>query len=128
MDSILLDGMVFYGFHGVSAEEQALGQRFVVDLRVETDLRHAGATDQIQHTVSYSLLYQLVKEVVEGPRKRLLEAVAESIASRVLAKTPVSGVHVSVRKPSPPIRGAMLDSASVTISRAREHEPPMEEL
>jgi dihydroneopterin aldolase len=128
MDAIALEGMIFYGFHGVSAEEQALGQRFVVDLEVQVDLRRAGASDQIQQTVSYSHLYQMVKEVVEGPRKKLLEAVAEAIAGKVLAETPVMGVRVRVRKPSPPIRGAVLDSASVTIHRAKSPPPPMDEL
>lgn len=128
MDAIALEGMIFYGFHGVSAEEQALGQRFVVDLEVQVDLRRPGVSDQLQQTVSYSRLYQMVKEVVEGPRKRLLEAVAEAIAGKVLAETPVVGVRVRVRKPSPPIRGAVLDSASVTINRAKSPPPPMDEL
>lgn len=128
MDAIALEGMIFYGFHGVSAEEQALGQRFVVDLEVQVDLRRPGASDQLQQTVSYSRLYQLVKEVVEGPRRKLLEAVAEAIAGKVLAETPVTGVRVRVRKPSPPIRGAVLDSASVTIHRAKSPPPPMDEL
>lgn len=128
MDSITLEGMIFYGFHGVSAEEQALGQRFVVDLEVQIDLRRPGTSDQLQHTVSYSHLYQMVKEVVEGPRRRLLEAVAEAIAARVLAEVPAAGVRIRVRKPSPPIRGAVLDSASVAIFRARQAPPPMDEM
>ncbi|MBM3946117.1 MAG: dihydroneopterin aldolase [SAR202 cluster bacterium] len=128
MDSIALEGMIFYGFHGVSAEEQALGQRFVVDLDAHVDLRRAGASDQIQQTVSYSHLYHMVKEVVEGPRRNLLEAVAEAIAVKVLSESPITSVRVRVRKPSPPIRGAVLDSASVTIFRARAAPPPMDEL
>ncbi len=37
-DRIILEGMQFYGFHGVNAEERALGQPYVVDLAVEMDL------------------------------------------------------------------------------------------
>ncbi len=59
---------------------------------------------------------------------KLREAGAEAIAGKVLAETPVAGVRVRVRKPSPPIRGAVLDSASVTIHRAKSPPPPMDEL
>ncbi|MBI4312116.1 MAG: dihydroneopterin aldolase, partial [Chloroflexi bacterium] len=45
LDSILLEGMAFYGYHGVNPEERALGQRFVVDLQVYLDLSRAGASD-----------------------------------------------------------------------------------
>jgi dihydroneopterin aldolase len=128
MDAISLEGMVFYGYHGVSAEEQALGQRFIVDLAVSVDLRRPGETDHLEHTVSYSHLYQIVKEVVEGPRRKLLEAVAETIAQRVLDRVPVARAKVRVTKPSPPIRGAMLTAASITIVRARAGAPPMDEL
>ena len=44
-DRIILTGMQFYGFHGVNAEERALGQPFVVDLETELDLEPAGASD-----------------------------------------------------------------------------------
>lgn len=119
MDSIALEGMVFYAFHGATPEEQALGQRFVVDLEVEADLSRAGLSDNLKETVNYSELFRVVKEVVEGPRKHLLEAVAEHIAAQVLDRFPVATVRVRIRKPSAPIKGAVLNAATVTISRQR---------
>ena len=44
-DFIALRGMVFYGFHGNRPEEQALGQRFVIDVVLTMDLSAAGASD-----------------------------------------------------------------------------------
>ncbi len=38
---IRLEGMAFYGFHGLNQEERALGQRFLVDLEVALDLGKA---------------------------------------------------------------------------------------
>ena len=53
-DRILLNGMTFYGYHGVRPEEKELGQRFVVDVEMELDLRAAGTSDDLTDTVDYS--------------------------------------------------------------------------
>ena len=118
-DRIILSGMVFYGYHGVSPEERTLGQRFVVDLEVEADTRQAGASDDIFDAINYAEVYQAVKEVVEGPPKRLLEAVAEEVAQRVLSGFDGTAVRVRVTKPSPPIPGAVMSGMSVEVYRRR---------
>lgn len=119
-DRILLEGMVFYGYHGVREEEQRLGQRFVVDLEAACDLRPAGIADDLTRTVSYSDLYRTVETVVEGEPRALIETVAEGIATAVLACYPaIEEVVVTVRKPEAPIKGSMLRSAGVRIRRSR---------
>ena len=57
-DRIVLEGMVFYGYHGVSPAEQELGQRFVVDLEAHRDLRAAGLSDDpgLAHDIQPVLL------------------------------------------------------------------------
>lgn len=118
-DRILLNGMTFYGYHGVRPEEKELGQRFVVDVEMEVDLRAAGASDDLADTVDYSRAYRVVREIVEGPGRNLLEAVAEETAGALLEAFPVQGVRVRVSKPHVSIRGAMLDGAAVEIYRRR---------
>ena len=119
-DRIILTGMQFYGFHGVNPEERRLGQPFIVDLEAELDLRSAGLSDRLPDTVSYTQLYRVVKAVVEGEPRNLLEAAAESIAAGVLEQhTSVSAVRVRVQKPRPPIRGSVIESAAVEIYRTR---------
>ena len=51
-DRILLEGMVFYGFHGVNPAERETGQRFLVNLDVTRDLRPAGLSEDIEDTPS----------------------------------------------------------------------------
>jgi 7,8-dihydroneopterin aldolase/epimerase/oxygenase len=119
-DEILLEGMRFYAYHGVNPEERALGQRFIVDVALAVDLRRAGERDDLNDTVSYSAVYKLVRSIVEGEPRDLIEAVAEGIAARILAEyPPVARVTVTVRKPEAPLRGAMLDAAGVRITRHR---------
>jgi dihydroneopterin aldolase len=118
--SITLEGMTFYAYHGVNQEERELGQRFVVDLTVETDMSVPGRSDELSDTVDYSEVYKTVKAVVEGETYNLLEAVAEAVARHVLASFPVAAVRARVTKPSPPIKGAVLDGVSVEVYRVRQ--------
>ncbi len=111
--------MVFYGFHGANPAEREVGQRFVVDLEVHRDLRPAGLSDDLADTVSYTRFYELVKEILEGPSRNLLENIAETIAQRVLEGFEVEAVKVRVRKPEVPIKGSVLDHASVEVFRER---------
>lgn len=121
MDRICLNEMVFYGYHGVLPEEQALGQRFVVDVEMRLDLRPAGEIDDLSFTVNYSDVYADVRDVVTGPSFELIEAVAERIAKVILADHPsVVSVLVRVRKPHVPLAGAVLASAEVCIERDRQ--------
>ncbi len=111
--------MVFYGFHGANPAEREVGQRFVVDLEVHRDLRPAGLSDDLADTVSYTRFYELVKEILEGPSRNLLENIVETIAQRVLEGFEVEAVKVRVRKPEVPIKGSVLDHASVEVFRER---------
>lgn len=121
MDKIYLNEMEFYGNHGVFPEETALGQRFTVDVIMETDLRAAGRSDDLEETINYADVYTLCKEVVEGKRFDLIEAVAENIASDIMGRfEAVERVQVKVTKPNPPIRG-IYDSVAVEVLRGR-HE------
>lgn len=120
-DAVFLKGMAFYAYHGVHPEERALGQRFVIDVELEADLRDAGQTDDLAKTVSYSDMYKRVKTIVEGPPRQLIETVGEDIAAALLAEYPLAtAVTVSVHKPGAPISGAVLDTVGVRLRRSRE--------
>lgn len=119
-DRILLEGMIFFGYHGTRPEEQSLGQRFVVDLALHLDLRAAGMHDDLTATVDYSTVYQRARTIVEGPPLRLTEAVAERIAVAVLDDHPmVRAVEVRVRKPNVRLDDTVLAGSVVEIMRRR---------
>ena len=122
-DRIILEGMQFYGYHGVNPEERVLGQRYVVDLAADLDLSRAGESDRLEDTVSYSHIYRTVRAVMEGEPRNLLESAAQAIAVRVLAEFPIEAVSVTVKKPNPPVRGSSIDVATVQIHRTRKETP-----
>lgn len=118
-DRIFLEGMVFFGRHGVSDEERAAPQAITVDLAVTVDLRAAGTSDDLARTVDYGDLFETCRAIVEERSFHLLEGIAEAIAGAVLAGQPLVGsVSARVRKPGVPIAGE-LDSAGVEIERQR---------
>ena len=119
-DQILLEGMRFYAYHGVNPEERALGQRFMVDVILAVDLRLPGQSDDLADTVSYSAVYKVVRGIVEGEPRNLIEAVAEEIAAAILSGFPdVARVTATVRKPEVPMKGSLLDAAGVRITRSQ---------
>lgn len=101
-------------------EERTLGQRFVVDVDLEADLRQAAQTDALDATVNYSDVYTLVAEIVEGEPVNLLETLGERITQAVFEHLPqVHRASVRIAKPGVAIAGSVLREAAVTISRAR---------
>jgi len=118
-DTIRLRGLRFYGRHGVVPAETTLGQRFIVDVTLGLDLRLAGEDDDLTQTVDYGAVYAAVRDVVEGPPFRLIEAVAERIAGRLLEEHPrVTSVRVRVGKPGAPVEG-VLKTVEIEITRER---------
>ena len=118
-DRIILEGMTFYAYHGGSPEERTLGQPFQVDLEAELDLSAAGKSDDRADTVSYTHLYRVVRDVIEGEPRNLLEALAEEVAMRLLDSFSIVAVRVRVKKTRPPIKGAMILGAAVEIYRRK---------
>lgn len=119
MDRIVLKGMAFYGFHGNLEEEKHLGQRFYVDVTICRDLTKAGQTDDLNDSLNYVAVYDVVKEIVEGEPCNLIERLGTKVADTLWqGYKDIVGLAVTVRKPEVPIRG-LLDYVEVTITRGQ---------
>lgn len=118
-DTIQIRNMQFYGRHGVNPEEQALGQRFEVDVDLRLDTRPAGLHDDLNQTINYAHVYRTVKRIVEEECFALIEALAETIASAIGQQFKPDAIKVCVRKPHAPLKG-VLDYVAVEIERTPE--------
>ncbi|HEY8364611.1 MAG TPA: dihydroneopterin aldolase [Haloplasmataceae bacterium] len=117
MDKIILKGLEFYGYHGVLPEEQVIGQKFIIDVEIYTDLHEAGLTDKVEKTVNYAEVYQILKLIVEKRKYQLLEALAENCAKEILKSYPqIKEVLITVYKPQAPVAG-IYDYFGVEIRR-----------
>ena len=119
-DSITLKGLRIPASHGVTDEERAAGQTFVVDVMARLDLSEAGRTDDLSETLDYGLLAEAIHRRVSGEQWNLIETVAERVAGLVLENRLVARVEVTVHKPEAPIEVPFEDVA-VTIVRHAPH-------
>lgn len=118
-DRLFLRGLPFFARHGLIPAEQELGQRFVVDADWWHDTRPAAWADDVSLTVSYQDVYTQIRAVVEDDSVRLIETLAERIATRLLDHFPlIQQVRVVVHKPGAPITG-VFDDVGVEIYRTR---------
>lgn len=114
-DKIILQGLKFYGYHGVLPEEKKLGQWFEVDLELYGPFTKAAASDKINETLDYSKIYQDIRGLVEGVSFNLLETLASKIAELVLVYPLVEKARVRVKKPQAPLGGIIAYAAIETV-------------
>jgi len=122
-DCITLKGMRFHTLVGLLPHEEHVPQPLELDLTVWLSLKAVGETDSPRQLVDYRDLYGIVAQVVGSSPHRLLEALCEKVAARVLTAVPVQRVRVAARKPHVPIPGP-LDYVEVVLEREREGAHP----
>jgi len=118
LDTIFVEQIEFYGYHGASDEEQSVGHRYSVDVELSFELRQAGRSDRLEDTVNYSRVAKRVAALGASEQFRLLEALAERIAGVILDEFPVESVKLRVRKIRPPMN-VIAASVGVEIVRRR---------
>ena len=115
---VVLEGLEFHAYHGVYPHERSSGNKFELDVAVETEFRNSAFQDNLSGTIDYEAVYALVKEEMEKPSK-LLERVGHNIAEKILATFPDAlSVQISISKFNPPI-GGVCKKASVTLEKRR---------
>ena len=117
--TIEITGLSLYTHHGVSDAEREVGQRLVVDLRLDIGHTDATVTDSVEDTIDYAEVCQLVALVAQQRSHRTLERLCGAIANRLLADYELEGVWVKATKPEPPI-ALSVDEVSVEVWREAE--------
>jgi len=119
MDKIILRELHFVARHGVLPIEPENSQRFTATLELELPLESAGKSDRLDQTVDYCAVQAVVRTIIEGSHKRLIETLAERVADEVLRSFPLLvAVTVEIIKPSPPV-DFQFAGVSVRIRRER---------
>jgi 7,8-dihydroneopterin aldolase/epimerase/oxygenase len=117
--TIEITGLSLYTNHGVSEAEREVGQRLVIDLRLDVGETDATVTDSIEDTVDYAAVCQLVALIAQQRSHKTLERLCATIANRLLADYELEGVWVKATKPEPPI-ALSVDEVSVEVWREAE--------
>jgi 7,8-dihydroneopterin aldolase/epimerase/oxygenase len=117
--TIEIAGLSLYTHHGVSEAEREVGQRLVLDLRLDLGETDATVTDAIEDTVDYGDVCQLVALIAQQRSHKTLERLCGAIADRLLGDYELEGVWVKATKPEPPI-ALHVDEVSVEVWREAE--------
>src|SRR5262245_6825824 len=118
-DRIFVTGLLIHAHHGVMEHEAKVGQRFILDLELTTDLTDAARSDKLADTVSYSAIVDTASRAFTAHGHKLVEAAAGAVADAILSDFGrISTVRVTVHKPHAPIAAIFAD-VGVTIGRSR---------
>jgi len=112
MGLITVEGIRVFAYHGHLPEEAKLGGNFIVNVWVEADTLEVEKTDDLNHTLDYVKIIEIVKEQM-AIRSNMIEHPAKRIVDAILPLHKVQKVTVEVEKIQPPI-DASFDKISVT--------------
>ena len=116
MGFIDIEGMEFYAYHGHYKEEQIVGNRFLINLKIETDCSKAAESDNINDAVNYQTAYKIIKAEMKK-KSNLLENIAGRILDSLYKNMKnVKLITIKVSKMNPPM-GGKINNVSVTMTK-----------
>ncbi len=98
MDTIFVRDLVLSGLHGANPPEKKHYQRFKVDVRLDVDTRVAARAETLSAAIDYRHVRDVVTSVIEGPHHKLIETLAELIATQLLGDKRIASLEVSIAK------------------------------
>ena len=102
---INIEGIKLYAYHGCLEEEGIIGGNYIVDVYMQTDFKEAALKDDLNKTIDYCDVYEIVKAEM-AIRSKLIEHVGQRIFDRMIQKFPsLSGLRVKITKLLPPMNG-----------------------
>ena len=108
-----------FGFHGVFEEEKNLGQKFILSLELDLNLKLAGKSGDLTKSVHYGELCELIEKEFNKKKYDLIETVTLNVADCILREYKIiDGVKVFLKKPWAPIK-KHIDTVEIMIQRRR---------
>jgi 7,8-dihydroneopterin aldolase/epimerase/oxygenase len=122
--TIEVSGLSLYTHVGVTAAEREVGQRLLLDLRIDVGDCDATLTDRIEDTVDYGQVCDIANLVAQQRNYKTLERLCTAIADRILERWDVNAIWVKAAKPEPPLA---LPVTEVSVEVWREATDDAEE-
>lgn len=125
MALISIEGMRFRAFHGLYPEEQILGNDFLLDVWIDTDISKASVVEddhtvKMENSVNYETIYDICNIEMRQPHK-LLETLVESIIFSFKYQFPrMNEARLRVRKLNPPVGGSVEWASVYDVKSFRE--------
>ncbi len=101
--TIEVSGLSLFTHVGVTAAEREVGQRLLLDLRLDVGECDATVTDRIEDTIDYGQVCETASLVAQQRSYKTLERLCAAIADRLLDQYDAHAVWVKAAKPEPPL-------------------------
>jgi len=111
---ILLENIEIYARHGVFEQENIVGNIFIVNLKIETDLSKAVSSDDIEDTLNYGTVMEIVRQEMNIPSKLLEHAGGRIIKRLKEFSGNIQSIELKISKRNPPVDG-QVDYASILL-------------
>ena len=116
MGFIEIEGMEFYAYHGHYEEEQIVGNRFLIDLKIETDCSKSAKSDDIEDALNYQTAYKIIKAEMKK-KSNLLENISGRIIDALYEKfKKAQSITIKVSKMNPPM-GGKIKKVSIMMTK-----------
>lgn len=118
---LTISNAVYFGYHGVRNEEQALGGKYEVDADMYYDSTRAVVSDDVSDALNYEEAVFMIGEIITSDPFNLVETIVHEILDSLMDKFPkLMSVSVRVRKHAVPVR-QYIDFIEVEQSMTREN-------
>jgi dihydroneopterin aldolase len=101
--TIEISGLSLFTHVGVTAAEREVGQRLLLDIRIDVGDCDATITDRIEDTIDYAQVCEAANLVAQQRSYKTLERLCTAIADRLLERYEALAVWVKAAKPEPPL-------------------------
>jgi dihydroneopterin aldolase len=116
MQYLELKEMIFHAYHGVMKQERQVGNTYTVDLKIFFDFHRAMLTDDLNDTINYVSIYEIIKQEMAIP-SNLIEHVAGRIIRRIQSDFPqIENMEIRLAKKNPPFGGDIKETAVVIMN------------
>lgn len=99
MDSVFIRGLRVDAIIGIHPWERRIRQTLVFDLELAVDVARAAGSDSVEDTVDYAAVAEFVTDFTIAGEFRLLETLAEKLATELQARFGVVRLRLRVAKP-----------------------------
>jgi dihydroneopterin aldolase len=116
MGLIEIEEMEFYAYHGHFKQEQVVGNKFTVNIAIETNCDTAAISDNLHDALDYQKVYKIIKSEMEK-KSYLLENICKRILDTLYENfNTIKKATIKVSKHNPPM-GGQIGKVSITMSR-----------
>lgn len=100
--TVFVEGLEFYAFHGVPAEERVIGHRYVVDLWM-TVPPTACVSDRVEDSVDYGQVAMRLTDIGQATQFLTVERLGQAMIEEVASSYPlVTSIRLRIAKRLPP--------------------------